>query len=67
MKILLTNITALSLFRQSEALHSSRSRSSYATALIPEKPPTPRDLEDLNNMLGHYLNNEQLKDCVLMS
>lgn len=61
MKILLTNITALSLFRQSEALHSSRSRSSCATALIPEKPPTPRDLEDLNNMLGHYLNNEQTK------
>lgn len=61
MKILLTDITALSLFRQSEALYSSRSRSSYATISIPEKPPTPSDLDDLNSMLGHYLNNKQTK------
>ena len=61
MKILLTNITALLLFRQSNAWRSSRSRSSYATVSIPEKPPTPKDLENLNNMLGRYLNNIQSK------
>lgn len=61
MKILLTDITALLLFRQPNAWHPSRSRSSYATVSIPEKPPTPKDIEDLNITLGCYLNNEQSK------
>lgn len=70
MKILLTDITALSLFRQSETWHPSRSRSSYATVSVPEKPPAPKDLEDLYNTLGHYLNNahpNELHPHVLIS
>ena len=61
MKILLTDITALLLFRQSNTWIPTRSRSSYATASIPEKPPTPRDLDDLNSVLDNHLSDMQVK------